>query len=273
MSGPRSSSDVGEMTLDLARSPEHDNLEAPITPSLMGARVLLKPIEPRDYDFLYRLAVDPETGFRWRWRGGTPGGEDFNRFLWNQVTAQFIVLERRSGTQIGVVTAYGTNLRDRWTYIAVCGDPRAHHRGLGVEAVALFVDYLFTVWDFYKIYFEIPEYNLRDIAQGIEDYFELEGRLSDHLYHGGRRWAMHIYSVARDHWNELAGQNATVQFCVKEEPQVDNEKSFTLSLDEFLSLVASSLDAVVDVTPESVWDSLGRADGRQRDLRDSVFVD
>jgi RimJ/RimL family protein N-acetyltransferase len=227
----------------------------PASPNLTGQRVVLDGVQPQDYAFLHRLAVHPETGFRWRFRGATPGPEEFNRGLWNQVTAQFVISERATKRQVGVVTSYGTNLRDGWTYVALCGDPDVDRRGLGVEALGVFLEYLFTMWNFHKVYFEIPAFNFKRLAPSISDYFTQEGTLHDHLFYGGRRWDMYIYSVTRTRWSYLARSNDVVQFGLGRRRHNGEHDEGTLGIDAFVSLVAKSLEIDSPMTPDATWRS------------------
>ena len=49
----------------------------PMVPVLETAALRLAPPIPDDLGFLYALAVQPETGFRWRYRGSVPPFERF----------------------------------------------------------------------------------------------------------------------------------------------------------------------------------------------------
>jgi RimJ/RimL family protein N-acetyltransferase len=60
--------------------------------------------------------------------------------------------------------------------------------GIAVEPVRLFTRYLFDVWPFRKVYFEMPEFNYRQFASASGGALRVEARLRDHDYYRGRRW-------------------------------------------------------------------------------------
>jgi acyl carrier protein len=148
-------------------------------------------------------------------------------------------------------------LRDGWTYVALCGDPDVDRRGLGVEALGVFLEYLFTMWNFHKVYFEIPAFNFKRLAPSISDYFTQEGTLHDHLFYGGRSWDMYIYSVTRTRWSYLARSNDVVQFGLGRRRHDGEHDEGTLGIDAFVSLVAKSLEIDSPMTPDATWEELG----------------
>ena len=75
-----------------------------------------------------------------------------------------------------------------------------------VFGVALFIDYVFTCWDFHKLYLEVSEYNAGQFQSGIGRLFDLEARLREHLWYGGRHWDELILALYRQTWEERAGR-------------------------------------------------------------------
>jgi RimJ/RimL family protein N-acetyltransferase len=169
----------------------------------MGRHVRLRNIELADVEFLYRLHTVPEVGYRLRLRGATPKPEAFVESFWEGVLVQFMIEARQTREPIGVISAYSTNMRDGWTYMAQASQPRFIGSGWSIEALALFVDYLFALWNFRKLYSEAVAYNFDQFASGAGRYFELEGCLRNHQYYAGRFWDMHILSITRQSWEQL----------------------------------------------------------------------
>ncbi|MGH9081295.1 MAG: GNAT family N-acetyltransferase [Acidimicrobiales bacterium] len=129
-------------------------------PEWSGSRVLLRPVRQSDYEWLYSLCQDPAIAVRWRFRGAIPEPADFASSMTAGVLVQFMVLQRDTKDQLGLVAAYNPNLRDSWVYAAALASPRAAKTGLVLEGLGLLIRYVFQVWPFRKIYFETIEYNL-----------------------------------------------------------------------------------------------------------------
>ena len=177
--------------------------QAPTAPASRraGRSVRIRPVEARDYDFLFRLYTDGDHLVRYRLRGNTPSPEAFLRFLWDQVVAQFIV-ESRDGRPIGLVSAFEPDFRNRYIHIAACSVDELQSSGLVLEGVALLVSYLFENFDLRKIYAESLESNYEQFAMGEGRLFEIEGRLREHEYIDGRYQDFVLLAVYRDPWRE-----------------------------------------------------------------------
>ncbi len=173
-------------------------------PLQQGRLVRLAILEPKHYDALYAISTDAQTGFRWRHKGTIPSPERFVQSLWEGVLAQFVVERRDTGQVVGQVVAYDANVKNRFAWIAVAG--RADEMGSGrmMEATALFIDWLFAMWDFHKLYAESLEYNYAHFASGEGDVFRLEGRLREHEYYDGKRWDLLQIAVYRRDWSKSA---------------------------------------------------------------------
>ncbi len=169
-------------------------------PPLTGRRVRLRAIFPSDYDYLYALATSEEMGYRWRFRGTSPSPEAFPQGLWHQVLVQFIIERIENGQRLGLVAAFDANERNGWCHIAMVLDPNVAGTGWALEAGSLFVNYLFMLFNFRKLYGEVPDFNYRDLMSGRNRFFREEGCLKDHEYHAGRYWDLHLVAVFREDW-------------------------------------------------------------------------
>lgn len=167
----------------------------PLVPVLETAALRLSPPVPDDLGFLYSLAVRPETGFRWRYRGSVPPIERFKAELWNQVLVQFVVRRVEDDAPVGHVVAYGDELSLRHTYVGAVFHPRWAGTGLPAQAVSLFVKHLFHTFALNKIYMEVPGYNWPQVQSGQASLFRVEGVLRDHDYYAGRLWDKYICAL------------------------------------------------------------------------------
>lgn len=178
--------------------------------SYMSADATLRPIVEQDVSALYLAALDPRSGHRWRYRGRTPSPDAFRRSLFGEgVLAQFAVvsLEDRSRA-VGLVSAYSADIASGHCYVAFQradpGRSPSPTRGLMIEGILIFIQYLFDHFNLFKIYLEIPEYNLDLVIGGATSILQLEGRLAKHYYYGERRWDQYIYALYKDAWDEIA---------------------------------------------------------------------
>ena len=170
-------------------------------PRLVGRTVRLRPVDGRDYEFLYGLYSDGDHLVRYRLRGRTPGPEAFVRYLWDQVLAQFVV-ETPDGRPVGVVSSFEPDFRNRYAYIAACAVAEFESTGLVLEGVALLVSYLFETFDFRKVYAESLEMNYANFSLGEGRVFDVEGRLKGHEYVHGRYEDVLVLAVHREPWRQ-----------------------------------------------------------------------
>jgi RimJ/RimL family protein N-acetyltransferase len=168
-------------------------------PRLVGRTVRLRPVDGRDYDFLFRLYTDGDHLVRYRLRGMTPSPDAFVRYLWDQVLAQFLV-ETPDGRPVGVVSSFEPDFRNRYVYIAACSIAEFEATGLVLEGLALLISYLFETFDFRKVYAESLESNFARFALGESRIFDVEGRMKQHEYVHGRYEDFVLLAVFRDTW-------------------------------------------------------------------------
>lgn len=167
-------------------------------PRLTGRHVRLRTVFPSDYEYLYALATDEELGWRWRYRGASPSPELFQQQLWNGVLAQFVVEHVETKQRVGFVQAFDASERNGHVHFAVMTDPAVKRSGWIIESMLLFLDYLFTVWNFRKLYAEVLEFNYEQFASGAGSVFKVEGRFTEHEWHAGRYWDLLILALYRE---------------------------------------------------------------------------
>jgi hypothetical protein len=169
-------------------------------PQMRGRQVYLRGLTQEDYPAFHQLDASGEGGVRWRFRGATPGPEQWVQMAWNSVLVQFVVAGTRDNRPIGLVVAYRAEFQHRHAYFAAVGLRRPSP--LMIFGCALFFEYAFTCWDFHKLYMELPAYNLPQIASGVGRYFEVEGQLREHSYYGGKMWDEVVLALYRERWQE-----------------------------------------------------------------------
>lgn len=184
-------------------SPSHAS--HPFTaPHLAGIRVRLRPILPKDYGFLQTVELMSDLHFRFRLRGATPSPEQWSQTLWHSVLAQFLVVTQAQDRIIGLVMAYRPNFQDGHAHVGAARFGTDTRSPLMMLGFGLFVQYVFTCWNFRKLYLETPEFNYEQFASGSGRYFEVEARLREHFFFDGRYWDQLTLAIYRDRWTHYA---------------------------------------------------------------------
>ncbi len=157
---------------------------------------------PEDFGYLRLIETSSNFAPRWRLRGRTPSPPDWAQSSSSGVLAQFMVVSNRDRGRIGLVTAFRANFQDGHARLAaVAFDPQTPSPVMPL-AVGLFIDYVFRCWNFRKLYMDVAEYNLPQMASGMARLFTVEGRLSEHYHLDGRYWDKFILSISREAWAE-----------------------------------------------------------------------
>lgn len=81
--------------------------------------------------------------------------------------------------------------------------PRWLSTGVGIEATALTIDYLFRGWPFRKHYFEGTDFTLGPVKSGLGKYFHREGCLLYHEFLDGRWWDWETFAIYREGNDEI----------------------------------------------------------------------
>ncbi len=169
-----------------------------IPPLLATNRLRLRPCSPNDLPMLYAMATSDELFWRWRFGGTIPTYDTFCQSFSVGVLTQFTVCSLSSNDPIGLVVAYSPDIPNGTCYIAAMMQPNMLRTGMGIEAMYLFIMYIFKTWDLYKLYLEVLEFNIDQFASGIDRYFHQEACYKKHHYYDGKRWDQYVYGLYRD---------------------------------------------------------------------------
>jgi hypothetical protein len=71
-----------------------------------------------------------------------------------------------------------------------------------IFGISLFIEHVFTCWNFHKLYLEVAEYNLGQFGSAMGGRFALEGRLREHIWYDDRRWDQLLLELYRDAWRK-----------------------------------------------------------------------
>ena len=173
-------------------------------PSLQGRTVFLRALTPNDYPHLHFAETSTELAPRWRFRGSTPSPDQWAQATVQNVLAQFLVVERKGDRPLGTVTVFDQNFQDGHAHLAAGRVKPNEHSPAMMFGLALFLRYVFTCWNFRKLYMEVAEYNYEQFSSGAGRFFEVEGRLREHFYYGGRYWDKLILTLSRETFRDRA---------------------------------------------------------------------
>ncbi|HTU16030.1 MAG TPA: GNAT family protein [Solirubrobacterales bacterium] len=175
-------------------------------PATANEVVWLRPIQPEDYPFLRAAELGGDIGSRWRFRGSTPGPEQWSQSTWASSLAQFIVMSANQNQAIGLVSLYDPNFQDGFASVAVAKFSPVDTSLRIMSATLLFLDYAFTNWRFRKLYFDVPEFNLAQFSAALRSHLSTEARLKDHMFAAGRYWDRFTLSLFREQWEQTRFQ-------------------------------------------------------------------
>ncbi len=180
---------------DFGPAPTGPPTRSPLVPVLENEIMRLTPISGGDVGFLYTLATQPETCFRWRYRGAPPTLDRFTEELTAQVLVQYVARQISDNEPIGHVVAYGGDPVHGHAYVGATFTPRITGTGHAARAVVLFVQYLFHTFPLRKLYLEVPGFNWPLLKSGKGHFFEVEGVLRRHDYYAGEFWDKYLCAI------------------------------------------------------------------------------
>lgn len=204
----------GETPADAPRTPEPSvgqsstrwrSLEMK-TRNLDSPRVRLVAAGKDHARYLYGLATSDEVGHRWRFGGAVPTFPEFQRTFDRGVFAQFVPVLRHNGQPFGHLVAYQADPANGHVHVGGVTEERLHRTGYPMDAFVIFMRYLFTNWNFRKIYMELPEFNRPQIlSAGMIEGLKEEARLRDVIYYDGSWWDRSILSINRTYFTASLG--------------------------------------------------------------------
>lgn len=185
-------------------------------------RLILKPMEEKDFAFLHKLRNSLEFIKLCSMRRSLVGFDEFVEELRRDFSRdrhqQFLIQLKSTGPPgIGTIFTYNLNLVDGYVFFTICLVEQYQNRGYGVEAVACLVRYLFNFFPLHKIYVEAYDYNRASLNILRKAGFIAEGVFKEHRFFEERRWNLNRYALYRDSLQRVlsylpeGGKNGVVQ--------------------------------------------------------------
>lgn len=167
-------------------------------PVLVGRQVQLTPVATRHYDLIYEWASRGEIP--WQWRGRAVSPEGLQETMWMDCLFHYIVESREKPRPIGLVSCYGANFHHQHCSIQAGVAERFRRRGWPFEAVALALSVVFRRYNIRRVYAQATSETFKQFASGEGAWFEVEGRLKENIYEGGRFLDNLILTITRERW-------------------------------------------------------------------------
>lgn len=167
--------------------------------------IKIRPISPDDVPSLYEAMVHPSFGYRWRYRGTTPSPASVAQDLFDGSSfVQFVVERKVDFSILGMVQAYNARPDSGTCYFAFTRTAREQDPISEMfVGLYLFISYLFRTFPLRKLYAEVPGFNWDRFESGVGEFFEVEGRLKEHDYYGGRYWDQFLIALRRERWEKV----------------------------------------------------------------------
>lgn len=167
---------------------------------LQGRRSQLRPIFSADYEGLRIAELSTPNYLGWRFHGETPSPESYPNHLWAGVLAQYLVDDISARETVGLITCYDANQTHRHASIGVLSFTPGKPSLVVSEAVVLFIEMIFSTWNFRKLYFDTNSLALENFSIAASRLLSQEGRLVGHFEFGGRLVDRVILALMRESW-------------------------------------------------------------------------
>ncbi len=191
--------DLPTSTVEAKVGGSGDQFSSSLRVELETKRIILRPAQHSDLPQIYGLISDPANAYRWRYLGDLPPIEVFSNTVNENIIVQFAICSKKQPSRVhGILVCYNGDFRNGHAYIGILMGSNWHGIGLGMEAIGLFIRYLFHTWPFRKLYFETTENNFGQFSSGMGRLFEIEGRLKRHVYVDGQYCDLLLCAITRE---------------------------------------------------------------------------
>lgn len=178
----------------------HTRTEALGVP-LTGRRVGLEPLGPQHVGALYDIATSDATAGGWPLLGHAMPEDEFADYLWSLGSLQFAIVRRDTGATVGVVQGIDEDQLGGTIGIGLIVDPVLWHAGWPLEAVVLFLDFLFCGRGCRKVYCNMPSSVHARLGPNIGRWFETECVYRRHTRIADRYEDQYVLAMTRARWD------------------------------------------------------------------------
>lgn len=181
-----------------------------VKPTLKGKKVILRPFEINDWKIMIEILEDLEVK---KLTGSVTNDEEANKSLdannkekikdWYQSRNQQIdrldlaIVDRETGNMVGEVVYNDFDEDTNNVNLRILIGPSGRNRGLGTEAISLFMEYGFQVLNLHKIELEVYSFNPRAEKSYKKNGFILEGIRRENFYYNGEYIDTKLYGILK----------------------------------------------------------------------------
>ncbi|TDE01620.1 GNAT family N-acetyltransferase [Jiangella asiatica] len=173
------------------------------TPTLIGERIRLVPLEPRHAQAVFESLQDPE-GNRLTGTHRTFTLEQIERFCATRAEQDdrldFAIESLDTGEYAGGLAVNGIDADNESGGFRIDLVEKYRGQGIGPEAIELMLRYAFEEVGLHRVSLEVFEFNDRARRSYEKCGFVLEGRMRDALMWDGKRYDTLIMSILRPEW-------------------------------------------------------------------------
>ena len=195
--------DVYELYLRLVESPREGLSSASAshfmeTVRRKGRWIDLTPYGQAHSTFAYHLMLENPDLFRWKFSSQIPNPTTFAETAFKGVLCALVVNRRGSSQPLGLVVVHSAHLSSGFASVSMALKISETLPAVSIDTFDTALNYIFTTWNFRKIYIHISEY----AATQILDFKSIglpaqEGRLRNHVYYDHRWHDLLILSAYR----------------------------------------------------------------------------
>lgn len=168
--------------------------------SLKSRSIQLRTIGQDDIGLLVDWRNDPSSLHLWSSRRALVTQPEAHEEAWQDLQKDkhvWLMAENTRHQVVGMVYSYNAQFVDQHCFTTTCVANEYRSRGYGPEMQALFLNYLFTYFNFRKVYCEVYGYNELS-RHTIETFgFVQEGHFPEHRYYDGGWHSLIRYAIYR----------------------------------------------------------------------------
>lgn len=165
--------------------------------SMEGRRIRLEPLRTRHIDALYALACSPD----WPFDGGGLPLVEFVPCISTMWARPCAVIRTDTDDLVGVVLGTDEDLRNSTIAVGFALKPEVWGTVWPIEAVVLYLRYLFEGCGFRKVYLEMTESTHERWGGRLDRWATLEARSREQAYTGDRYEDVLRFGLHRHQWD------------------------------------------------------------------------
>ena len=178
-----------------------------------GRHVDLVRIIPAMYPRLHEELSKESVSRTWRTRGRAVSTLEFEQVFLDDVTLALAAMTAEPPYRLlGVLQLLSFDYENQHAGLAVASFEAEQGSGRILEATLLFLDECFDRFPLNKLYARLSESSFAAVG-ALRGYFEVEGRLRDHLFIDSRRQDVFITAVTRDAFTQIVAADPLAHHC------------------------------------------------------------